>query len=324
MSADVLEKVVAPELRSGKSVLMAVLSGMRMDQFIAVEPELKKSFSVSRTRFMSALPTTSDFCMAALAFGGHSDAAFELEPAAFEPAGGACDSGAMKRLMRGGLERAGLGGEKIKTFYASADGAGGKRHIKSAVDAMKKVQAFGIVTTDIIGKFMNAGPSGRPNAGRQSKETAPDNDAAFRRQVESWFAASEILGMLKEACGESCTAVLTSDHGHVSCGRASEVYETPDVGGAPRHLFCDRISIDEREAFLLEELAHFRLPPRASGTKCAMARENYDFTHPGKPDGARGRGRRAGNFQSGGISLEEMVMPLYVCRPLAGLGGEGG
>jgi CheY-like chemotaxis protein len=331
MSADVVGRVVVPELREGRSVLMAVLSGMRLDQFFAIEPELARYFSASRAMFMSALPSASEFCMAALAFGGHSDAAFECEPAAFGPER---DAAAMKRLMRGGLERAGMGAEKIKTFYASADGPGGKRHIRAAADAMKKVRAFGMVAADVIGRFAGAGPAaGRPKE-TASQVTVTGGDAELRGRVADWFAGSDILGMLREACGGACTVILTSDHGHVSCGRASEVYEAGNVGGAPRHLLGDRISVDEREAFLLEELPHFRLPPlasgaadpgakRATGMKCAMARENYYFTHPGKPDGQRGRRPTAGGFRCGGISLEEMVMPLYICRP-PGSGGAGG
>jgi hypothetical protein len=46
---------------------------------------------------------------------------------------------------------------------------------------------------------------------------------------------------------------------------------------------------------------------------CLMARENFYMAlneSVGGPPNV---------FQSGGISPEEMVVPLYVCRPLAGM-----
>ena len=123
--------------------------------------------------------------------------------------------------------------------------------------------------------------------------------------------------MMKEACGDSCTVVLTSGHGHVFCRRPSEIYETAQTDLSRRCLVSDRVSVDEREVFLLEDISHFRLPPNTQGNMCLMARENFylalhtkdDVIH--KPCGC--------SFQNGGISPEEMILPLYVCRPLAGV-----
>jgi len=297
MAVDVAERVVLAELGKGRSVLVMVLSGACLSQFLAIEPEVKRNFSVIATRFMSVLPTTSRFCLPSLVSGCYPNAVSELEPGIFDT-DGALDSAAMKRLMQAGLER--FGAEKVKAFYASADGVGGKRHLKATVEAMKKGPAYGVITLDIIDKLALPAFAGRPD-----KE--PD-EGVFRRLLESWFANSATLAMMKEVCGESCTVVLTSDHGHVYSRCASEIYETAETGRCLRNMFSGRVSVDEREIFLLEELSHFKLPAFAPGTKCLMARENYYFA-------LHGRKRGAGSFQSGGISPEEMIMPLYICRP---------
>jgi len=306
MAVDVLEKVVAPELNKGRSVLVVVLSGMTLGQFLAIEPEIKRNFSVTATRFMSALPTLPNFCVPALVSGRYPGAISELEPGIFEAGGGADDPVVMKRLMRGGLERAGA--EKVKTYYACAGGTGGKRYLKTVVDTMKKAQTYGVLSLDIINKFIAPAPAGKP-----PKEAVPDS-AVFRRLVESWFVNSATLEVMREICGDSCTVILTSGQGHAFCGRASEIYETAKIGSNLRNMFGARVSVDEREVFLLEELPHFKMPAFAPGTKCLMALENYYFSLPGR--GESGAKKRDINpFQSGGISLEEMIMPLYVCRP---------
>jgi len=309
MAADLLERAVIPELREGRGVLVVSLNGMRLDQFLTIEPILREKFSVTAARFMAALPTLPGFCVTAVASGEYPGPASDREPGLSDMAAASVDDPiVMKRIMRGGLARAGV--ENVKAFFASADGANGRRHIRSALDAMKKAQTFGIVAQDILGKFINADTSGR-----HSKDAVTD-DAAFRKVLKSWFADSAIFGMMKETCGDARTVILTSAHGHIFCDRASEVYEAPKLSGATRCLFSESGSVDERKAFLLEDISLFRLPPIAPGTKCLMARENYYLTPPERSDPSRKR--RAGAFRCGGISPEEMVMPLYICRPLAG------
>ncbi|GBU20769.1 transcriptional regulator [Fibrobacteres bacterium R8-0-B4] len=302
MHVDVLEKVVAPELALGRGVLMIVLNGMRLDQFLCMEPELRRNFSVSGMKLMSLLPTLSNFCVTALAAGHYPDEAAAAEPEIFE--GASFDPVAMKRLMRRGLERSGAA--KVKTLFASADGPNGRRHVRSAIEAMKKAQTFGVVAVDIIEKVLGTEPA------KHTKTTVTD-EAEFRRRVELEFAGSTVLGVMKEVCGDDCTVILTSGHGHVICRRASEVYETANkLGPNPRCFFGNKASVDDREVFLFEDLSHLRLPPTISGKICLLARENFYLAL------NESAGPPSNVFQSGGVSPEEMVVPLYVCRPLAG------
>jgi len=304
MSVDVLEKVVAPELRKGRGVLVVSLTGLSMPQFLAIEAEIKRNFSVTATRFMPVLPTTPNFCLPALAAGLYPCAVSEREPGVFGNGSGACDTVAMKRLMRGGLERLGLDG--VKAHYASLDGVNGKRHLRAAIDIIKKAQTYGVLTLDAVEKFTSPAPDAvLPN-------DVPVDSAEFRRMAEFWFAASDTLAMMREVCGDSRTVILTSAHGHTRCGRAADVYEVDSIGSL-RSMFGARVSVDEREVFLLEELPYFKLPAFAPGAKCLMALENYGFALPARSEG--GKKHRVDGFHYGGISLDEMILPLYICRP---------
>jgi hypothetical protein len=304
MHVDVLKRVVEPELSLGRSVLMIVLNGMRLDQFLCLEPELRRNFSVGGMKLMSLLPTISNFCVTALASGLYPDEAAEAEPGIFEAA--EAEPIVMKRLMRRGLERAGA--PRVKTLYASADGPNGRRHVRSAIEAMRKAQTFGVVAIDIIEKVIGA-----ESAAKHTKTVVTD-EAEFRRRVELEFAGSTVLGVMKEVCGDDCTVILTSGHGHVLCRRASEVYETANkLGPNLRCFFGEKASVDDREVYLFEELSHLRLPPTIPGKVCIMARENFYLAlneSVGVPSNV---------FQSGGISPEEMIVPLYICRPRAGM-----
>jgi CheY-like chemotaxis protein len=304
MHVDVLERVVAPELALGRGVLMIVLNGMRLDQFLCMEPELKRNFSVSGMKLMSLLPTISKYCVTALASGYYPDEAAEAEPGIFEA--DEADPIVMKRLMRRGLERSGA--SKVKTLYASANGPNGRRHVRSAIEAMRKAQTFGVVAIDIIEKVLGA-----ESAAKHIKAAVKD-EAEFRRRVELEFAGSTVLGVMNEVCGDDCTVILTSGHGHTLCRRASEIYETANKLGPNLRCFIgDRASVDDREVFLFADLSHLRLPTTTHGKVCLLAREHFYLAL------NESAGPPSNVFQSGGISPEEMVVPLYICRPLAGM-----
>jgi len=303
MHVDVLERVVAPELALGRGVLMMVLNGTRLDQFLCMESELRRNFSVSGMKLMSLLPTLSNYCVTALASGLYPDEAAEAEPGIFDA--DEADPIVMKRLMRRGLER--VGAAKVKTLFASADGPNGRRHVRSAIEAMRKAQTFGVVAVDIIEKVLGT------ESGAKHTKTSVTDEAEFRKRVESEFSGSTVLGVMKEVCGDDCTVILTSGHGHVICRRASEVYETEDkLGPNPRCFIGEKASVDEREVFLFEDISHLRLPPASGGKMCLLARENFYLALNERTDPP------SNIFQSGGISPEEMILPLYVCRPLAG------
>jgi CheY-like chemotaxis protein len=307
MPVDITEKIVAPELSAGRSVLMVVLNGMRLDQFFCVEPELANQFSLSGTRSISMLPTTGGVGIASLVSGYYPDELSEAVPDIFNSDADIYSSDVMKRLMALGLARAGAG--KVKTVYANAAGANAKRRMVSVAEAMKKAPAFGIVTLDIMDMFIN-GPAAKSD--KASGRAALD-EAALREQIRAWFAAAPVWDMMKEVCGDLCTVVLTSGHGHVLASRPVEIYEASKIGGGLRCMFSKQAAGDDRALLIINELSHFRLPRHAPQTMCLMAREDYFFVSAERLGRAKKTYPRA--FRCGGISPEEMILPVYVCRP---------
>jgi len=307
MPVDAVEKIVAPELCAGRSVLMVVLNGMRMDQFLCVEPELANRFSLNGTRFISLLPTTGDVCMASLVSGYYPDELSEAEPDIFKPDANIYSFGVMKRLMARGLARANAG--KIKTTYINAAADNANRRMASVAEAIKKTPMFCVAALDIMDMFINH-PAAKIE---KTLNGGTLDDTALRKQIRSWFAASSVLNMMKEVCGDSCTVILTSGHGHVLSSRPVEIYEAPKIRGNSRCMFCKQAAGDDRALLFINELSHFRLPRHAPQTKCLIAREDYFFVPAATFE--RAPKPSAPAFRCGGISPEEMILPVYVCRP---------
>ncbi|MDR0306233.1 MAG: bifunctional response regulator/alkaline phosphatase family protein [Chitinispirillales bacterium] len=302
MSNDIVEKVAVPRLRNGHSVLMVVLSGMRLDQFLMIEPELKEHFSVNSLRFVSSLPTSYEFCRTSLVSGEYPQTVSELIPGIFEGKVDMCNEDVMTLLTRHGLKR--LGVEGVDTFYINANGLSEGQQLNAIVNSLRKEPTFGVVALDVINQFLSIS-----GAGNLFKEGASD-DVTFRGLVKFWFINSVIMKLVKEASNNSCTVILTSDHGHILCSRSAEIYGRPKINSNRRYLSGKKLSADERNVLFLEEPSYFKLPGGAAETKWLMARENYYFIYPEKFGHYQKQCLNC--FQYGGISLEEMIMPLYI------------
>lgn len=168
---------------------------------------------------------------------------------------------------------------------------------------MRKTSTYGVIMVDIMKMF----------ASENSPHGAARDDVELRERIRAWFAGSEIFKMMKEACDSSCSIILTSDRGHVFCDRATEIYEASKIGDNLRYMFCKEAAGDDRAILIVEELSHFKLPPRVQRAKCILARDNYYFTLAEKF--SRQRKILPGAFRCGGVSPQEMIMPIYICRP---------
>lgn len=304
MSVDIMEKVVVPQLEDEKNVYLIVLSGMKLDQFAAIESELRRMFSVSRKRYISSLPTTSEHTRASLFSGQYPEAVKEPFPDFLS--GGYSDPSQIAQLISWGLDRLGVGG--IEPEVISHRDAADSQQLLSCARSAKNGPSLVAVVVDVIDQFMQ-----KHSSEMLLKEMAPD-ESAFRKLTRSWFQHSSVLQLLKKLAQTDSVVILTSDHGHILCSRGTEVYGAQTLGDNLRCIFGEKLSADERRAVVLNELSHFKLPGSSPDCKCLMARENHYFIYPDKFEHYRKQYQNS--FQYGGISMEEMIMPLCVCSPL--------
>ncbi|KMQ51563.1 Response regulator [Chitinispirillum alkaliphilum] len=302
MATDVLEKIVVPRIGQGEKTVMVVLSGMRIDQFMDIEPELRKIFKIDKKLFCSVLPSDLRYSRASLFTGMYPDKIHKLMPDVFE-----ADEKVLaekgKELLLLGLEKFGIGEDDI--FYEDVAKGYTLEDIKKVVDISEKTPLT-VIAIDIVKQFMSM-----RSAGTMLKEIASD-EKALRSFTTSWFNTSSVLQLLKSLSNAGRSVIITSDHGHILCSRGTEVYGVDNIGQNLRCLFDQKISADERRVVFLQEPAHYGLPNFSPETRCVIARENYYFIYPEEFENYREQ--YLNSFQCGGISMDEMIMPLYICK----------
>jgi len=302
LSVRAFEKHVDPLLRAGEQVYCIIISGMRLDQYLCIEEIVRKFYQVQRHYYYSILPTDTLFARSALLAG-----AFPLEIAGLElPVEKEDPAVAGRReeqLLRHHLAHAtiDLSG---RFYYTMMSGA------ETFPAELEQHGSNQLVV--IVADFVNLLTSGSaPSAIVQ--QIAP-SERALRSMTRTWFENSALLRLFRELSRKKCTVVLTSDHGIVYCTRKTEVYGVKQLDYGMRYKFGKDITADERRVVLLNDPRHFGLPRMKKTPSCIIAKQDYCFSHPESFSDYHTDNRTT--FQQGGISMDEMIMPLAVFKPL--------
>ena len=141
---------------------------------------------------------------------------------------------------------------------------------------------------------------------------APD-EAAFRSVMKAWFTHSPLYEILQALSSQDAITVITTDHGAVLGKRAAMVHGNKDTSSNLRYKFGLNLNADPKQAIHVRKPADFALPDDGVGKNYVLAREDYYFVYPTHFHEYERQFK--GSFQHGGVSIEEMVLPIVTLRP---------
>ena len=147
-------------------------------------------------------------------------------------------------------------------------------------------------------------------------EVAKD-EAALRSLTRSWFERSTAFQVLKEAAAGGHQVILTTDHGSLLCQRPSTVFARRDATANLRYKFgVDLRTEDPDTAFSTRDEKDLRLPGGKLGMSYVLAVEDHFFVYPTKLREYQAKYRNS--FLHGGVSPEEMIVPVVSLTPRSG------
>jgi hypothetical protein len=144
------------------------------------------------------------------------------------------------------------------------------------------------------------------------QEIAPD-ERGFRSLVQSWFEHSSLYAALQRISRTDAVVVLTTDHGAVRTTRAALVHGDRETSTNLRYKHGRNLRCDSKDAILVTAPKEYGLPPGRLGTNFLFAREDYYFVYPTNYNEYQRQYRDS--FQHGGISLDEMILPVATMEP---------
>ena len=307
MSVDVVERRLLP-LLGRDPVYFVVLDCMRLDQWRAISPLLGEFFDVDEGYHYSILPTATPYARNAIFSGLFPDEIARERPEWWDFSD---DEGSMNafedEMLRAQLHR--LTGRKIPVHYEKVFTDRHEAQVRGRLRSATQTRGTVIAIVFNFVDLMTHGRSESPIL----MEVARD-EAALRQLTRSWFERSTAFSVLKEAAARGHRVVLTTDHGSIHCKRPTTVYARRGVSASLRYKMGHHLRAqDPRSAFTTERVSDLRLPPSPQAMTCLVALDDYFFVYPTKLREYQRRYRNS--FLHGGISPEEMIVPVAVLRP---------
>jgi hypothetical protein len=176
----------------------------------------------------------------------------------------------------------------------------------------RQISSFnGLPLVSLVFNFLDILAHGRSES-EILQELAPD-EAAFRAVMKAWFVHSPLYDIFRSLSNQECTVVLTTDHGAVLGRRAALVYGNRDTSTNLRYKFGVNLNCDAKQAVIVRKPSDFMLPDDSLNKNYVLAREDYYFVYPTRFHEFERQYR--GSLQHGGISVEEMILPLVTLTP---------
>lgn len=308
LSTDIVREYVLPHVRAGRKVALVVIDCMRLDQWTTLGPLLEPYFDLKTDLYYSILPTATPYSRNAI-FAG----LFPLEiqrkypelwqdESEKETGRNRYEAELLQKLtVREGLDPDFIRYQKI---YTQAEG----NNLRKKIGALGEVRFHAFVFN-----FLDMLSHGRAES-EILQELAPDEEA-FRGLLRSWFQHSVLFEVLRVLSRRDTVVVVTTDHGAVLVRRASEVLGNRDTTTSVRYKYGDNLVCDDREAFHVKEPESLLLPRDGLLKQYILAKENFYFVYP--TNFHKYERQYRGSFQHGGISLEEMILPVATLMPRA-------
>ena len=161
----------------------------------------------------------------------------------------------------------------------------------------------------------------RPAHPRADRELDPvrgrAGHVALRNLTRTWFERSPLWDALREAERRGVPVLLTTDHGSIHCHTPATVFAKRDTTSNLRYKFGDDLRAQDPEsALVVDDLPSFGLPARTPGTRLLLATGDRFFVYPTKLREYQARYR--GAFLHGGVSPEEVLLPIALLTPRQG------
>ena len=300
LSHNLIRKNVSPLLNE-KPLYFILIDNLRYDQWKIIEPMIQNDFRVKKEEiYYSILPTATQYSRNAI-FSGllplEMEKRFSGKWKNDEDEGGKNmfeEDFLLDQLQRSGHADCKLSYSKITNIdYGKkvVNQIGNMKHNNLNVIVYNFVDMLSHARTDM----------------KVIKELAED-DSAYRSLTASWFEHSPLRDIMKQIAKQGAKMIITTDHGTVNVKRPSKVIGDRNVNSNLRYKQGKNLNYIKSDVLEVDKPAEFYLPQQNVSTKYIFAKEDMYFVYQNNYNQFVQYFKDT--FQHGGISLEEMLIPI--------------
>ena len=304
MSQDVMKHSVFPQLDKGEKVLLCVIDNFRYDQWKTIQPLLAEFYAVQQEeQYISLLPTATQYARNAIFSGLLPLQIQQMYPDLWIEEGDEESKNAHeKELVQTLLERY----RRKETFsYWKVNESD---FCERVIQQLRSVQTpLNIVVLNFIDMLSHS-----RTESKMMRELAND-EAAYRSLTLSWFRHSPTYTLLKRAAELGFTLVLTTDHGTTRVRNAVQIIADKNTNTNIRYKVGKALNCSSKNVMVINQPKRVGLPCPNVSSSYMFCTGNDFFAYPNQFNYYAQYYRNT--FQHGGVSLEEMIIPLVTLMP---------
>ena len=305
MSHNILRKKVVPLMTDDKPTYMIVIDNLRYDQWKIIEPSVLEDFAIENEEiYTSILPTATQYARNAIFAGLLPSEIQKRHPNMWkddEDEGG--KNMYEEEFLLANLQMLGKGSSKVS--YTKITNLDAGRKVVATVPNMK-TNGLNVIVYNFVDMLSHA----RTDM-KVIKELAED-DAAYRSLTASWFSHSPLKDIMKQIAKQGANVVITTDHGTINVNRPSRVIGDRDITSNLRYKQGRNLNYQKNDVFEMDKPLEYYLPIQNVSSKYIFAKEDMYFVYQNNYNQFVNLYKNT--YQHGGISMEEMLIPIITLR----------
>jgi len=300
LSHKLMEEKVFPKMGE-EPVFFIVIDNLRFDQWKLIEPEILKYFNIEEEEnYYSILPTTTAYARNSIFSGLLPDEMEKKHPDLWVTEDD--DEGKNNfedQFLERQLKRKNISGKF--TYNKIVNVNQGKQvldHVSAMMDHDLNVLVYNFV--DML--------SHARTDMKMIRELAPD-ESAYRSLTKSWFLHSPLLELLKRVSTKKAKVVITTDHGTIRVKKPFKIVGDKNVNSNLRYKQGKNLGYKKSNDILeAPKPERFHLPTLNVSTSYVFTKGESFFAYPNNYNYYVNYFKDT--FQHGGVSMEEMIIPI--------------
>ena len=303
MSNEVFKTKIFPLLNEGNKVFLVVLDNFRYDQWKVLEQELASDFSIDEELYCSILPTATQYARNAIFSGLMPDQIAKMFPDLWVDE----DEEEGKNLNEEPLIQTQLERYRRKNTFSY-------HKINTSQDADRFMQQLNTLDKNdlnvVVFNFIDMLSHARTES-KMVRELA-NNESAYRSITLSWFRHSVIADLFRQLAQTDYRVIITTDHGSIRANNPVKIVGDRNTNTNLRYKLGKNLSYDSKDIFIIKEPRKAMLPMPNLSTSYVFATGDDFFAYPNNYNYYVSYYRNT--FQHGGISMEEMLIPIVTMK----------